>query len=290
MRASGSARLRAVGASARSRRSFGEGGSEPGERRGARAPASEPVGESEGRSPSEKARQVMRMKPCDIGAEAAEQYVAGSMPEPERTSFEDHFFACEDCFQTVQALETARGVLVGNAFPQIGHTTGGFLRGSRRGLPLRWMAAAATVIVIVGLGVIVRRGLNPIGVPSRTEAVPEAIAATQVAASTSPAPAVSVPAPNTVPGPASQSPARPNPPRPTSEGRLERWARVVPPQYVALTTRSAQDPDADESSRRFAEAMAHYSAGRYSEAAAGLQVLADARTGGGTRALLPRHL
>ena len=219
------------------------------------------------------------MKPCDIGAEAAEQYVAGSMPEPERTSFEDHFFACEDCFQTVQTLEAARGVLVGNAFPQIGHTTGGFLRGSGRGLPLRWMAAAATVIVIVGLGVIVRRGLNPIGVPSRTEAVPEAIAATQAAASTSPAPAVSVPAPNAVPGPASQSPARPNPPRPTSEGRLERWARVVPPQYVALTTRSAQDADADESSRRFAEAMAHYSARRYREAADGLQVLADRAPG-----------
>ena len=33
------------------------------------------------------------MKPCDIGSEAAERYVAGSMPEQERTSFEDHFFA-----------------------------------------------------------------------------------------------------------------------------------------------------------------------------------------------------
>ena len=43
---------------------------------------------------------------------------------------------------------------------------------------------------------------------------------------------------------------------------------------MALTTRSAQDADADESSRRFAEAMAHYSAGRYREAADGLQVLA----------------
>ena len=90
------------------------------------------------------------------------------MDELERTSFEDHFFACADCFRTVQALEDARSVLAGHAFRQ---TTSGFLRGSGRGLPLQWMAAAAAVIVIVGLGVTVRRGLNPVAVPSRTEAV-----------------------------------------------------------------------------------------------------------------------
>ncbi len=215
------------------------------------------------------------MKPCDIGTEAAERYVGGSMPEPERTSFEDHFFACEDCFRTVQVLEDARSVLAGRAFPETSQTAGGSLRGSGRGLPLQWMAAAAAVIVIVGLGVTIRRGLNPVGVPSRTAAVAEApAAAPQVAASTSPAPAVSVPAPNTVP-----EPARPSAARPDNNGRLERWALVVPPQYVALTTRSAQDPDADESSRSFAEAMTHYSAGRHREAADGLQLLADRTPG-----------
>jgi TolA-binding protein len=111
-----------------------------------------------------------------------------------------------------------------------------------------------------------RKGSSPAEV--QPDVVAEApVTAPQVAPSTSPTPAPAAPAPtpSTPPAPA----------RPSSEGRLERWARVVPPQYVALTTRSAQDRDAEESSRRFEEAMTHYAAGRYREAVEGLQVLAD---------------
>ena len=206
------------------------------------------------------------MKPCDIGAEAAERYVGGSMPEPERTSFEDHFFACDDCFQTVQALETARGVLAGNTFTSASESAGGSLRGSGRGFPLHWMAAAAALITVVGLSVMIRQGSSPAEV--RPDVVAEApVAAPQGAPSISrtPAPAAAAPTPNAPPPSARQS----------NEGRLARWALVVPPQYVALTTRSAQDRDAEEDSRRFDAAMVHYSAGRHREAADGLQVLAE---------------
>ena len=207
----------------------------------------------------------MRVKPCDIGAEAAERYVAGSMPEPERTSFEDHFFACEDCLQTVQTLDTARTVLASGTMTEAREKAGGTLRGSGRGFPLHWMAAAAALITVVGLSVMMRQGSSPAEVrPDVVAEVP--VAAPQVAPSTSPpAPAAAAPAPSTPPAPVRQS----------NEGKLERWARVVPPQYVALTTRSAQGRDAEEDSRRFDEAMTHYSAGRYREAAEDLQVLAE---------------
>ncbi len=107
------------------------------------------------------------MKPCDIGLEAAERYVAGSMDESERTSFEDHFFACEDCFFTVQSLETARGVLAGGPFTAEGTKAGGVIRGSGRGLPLQWMAAAAALVVVVGLSVMTRQRVEPRPSPSR---------------------------------------------------------------------------------------------------------------------------
>ncbi len=213
----------------------------------------------------------MPVKPCDIESEAAERYVDGSMDELERTSFEDHFFACEDCFRTVQALEDARSVLAESALPEASHKTGGS-RGSGRGLPVQWMAAAATLIVVVGLSVMVRRATSPVGVPPGTEAiakVPSDPPQAAVPSAQMPAPAAA-PAPSTVPAPAPQSPARPK-----NDGRLERWALVVPPQYVPMTTRSGQDQDAEEGSRRFEQAMTHYSAGRYREAAEGLQGLAE---------------
>ena len=48
------------------------------------------------------------MRRCEFSAEEAERYVAGTMDESERTGFEDHFFTCDDCFRTVQALDEAR--------------------------------------------------------------------------------------------------------------------------------------------------------------------------------------
>jgi TolA-binding protein len=73
------------------------------------------------------------------------------------------------------------------------------------------------------------------------------------------------PAPTPTPAPA-QTPT-------SSDDQLTRLAIVTPPPYVALTTRS----DATEDERAFEQAMAHYAAGRYADAARGLGALA-ART------------
>ena len=62
--------------------------------------------------------------------------------------------------------------------------------------------------------------------------------------------------------------------RSDASSRLDRWASVSPPQYVPLTTRSAQDTN-DPQVQPFNEAMAHYSAGRYRQAADGLGTLAE---------------
>jgi predicted Zn-dependent protease len=95
-------------------------------------------------------------------------------------------------------------------------------------------------------------------------------AATEVAArpqDVSPAPPAPV-APATPPAPAPMPSAAVDP-----KERLAKWAAVTPPQYLALTTRSERDADAEA----FDAAMVHYSAGRYRQAADGLHPLA-ART------------
>jgi Tetratricopeptide repeat len=205
------------------------------------------------------------MTPCDMGSEAAERYVAASMDEAERTSFEDHFCACDVCFRTVQALEDARSVLAEGVSIEPEQTAGSGIRASGRGLPLHWMAAAATVVITTGLSFMVWRVSAPIGIPAEIPIPAEAPAATPQVVP--PAPAVEAPVPAPVPA-ATPAPA-------TAQSRLERWAAVVPPQYVALRTRSGQDQEAEANARTFEEAMTHYTAGRHRQAADGLQALAD---------------
>jgi TolA-binding protein len=182
------------------------------------------------------------------------------MDEAERTSFEEHFFACNVCFRTVQALEDARRVLAEPTLMESGRTAGGAIAAPGRGLPLRWMAAAATLVIAAGittaLSLMVWRVSTPTDIPAATVASGKAPAAASQAVPQ--APAVQEPAP-----------------APSTQGRLERWAAVVPPQYVALPTRSGQDQEADTNTRTFEEAMTHYSAGRHRQAADGLQALAE---------------
>ena len=169
------------------------------------------------------------MTHCDMGPEPAERYVAGDMPELERTGFEEHFFDCDACFRTVQALEDARQVLAG--------TGAGCRRRAApapgRGLPHRWMAVAATLVIIAGLSVVVRRGRStPPDDPPRATATGDVPAAPTADRRRRHRPRQrQVPAPS----PAASATA------PSTQGRLERWAAVTPPQYVALTTRSGQD-------------------------------------------------
>ena len=207
-------------------------------------------------------RQVILVTHCDMGSEAAERYVDGSMGEPERTGFEDHFFACDGCFRRVQALEDARRVLVESVFPENGLQSGV----NARRVPLRWMAAAATLVIVVGLSLMVQRGLAPLNVPDSARTRVEAPAALPDR------PESPTPAPTPSPAP---DRAIPSAARESIGGRLERWAAVVPPKYVSLTTRSGQDEETDKAARTFDEAMSHYSAGRYRQAADSLQVIAE---------------
>jgi hypothetical protein len=199
------------------------------------------------------------MTHCDVGPEPAERYVSGDMSELERTGFEEHFFACSVCFGTVQALEDARQVLEEEQVPNAVAAPAK----SGRGLPLRWMAVAATLVISAGLSAVVWRGSTPLDVPPLASDTPSAQAPAMSAA---PATQTAAQAPVLAPDPAVSNHA-------SAPGRLERWAAVTPPQYVALTTRSAQDEDED--ARTFNEAMTHYSAGRHRQAAEGLQTLAD---------------
>ena len=125
---------------------------------------------------------------------------------------------------------------------------------------------AAMVVVVAGLGLVIRRVAAPIEIRPNTPASsktqsqrPQAVEQPTPSSAQAPLPAV----------------PRPNSSRQqTAQGRLERWAAVVPPQYVALTTRAGQEAE-DESARMFDEAMTHYSARRYSQAAERLQALND---------------
>jgi TolA-binding protein len=197
------------------------------------------------------------MTHCDLGTEPAERYVSGEMSELERTGFEEHFFACSVCFGTVQAVADARQVLEEQLSTAVAAPAA-----SGRGLPLRWMALAATLVISAGLSAVVWRGSTPLDVPPSALPVSDAPVAPPQAMSPAPAAQAPVRAPN---------PALSNPP--SAPDRLARWAAVTPPRYVALTTRSAQDEDED--ARTFNEAMTHYSAGRHRQAAEGLQTLAD---------------
>jgi hypothetical protein len=207
------------------------------------------------------------MSHCDLGPEPAERYIAGNMPELERMGFEEHFFACDVCFRTVQALADARQVLSEQG------ASAGVALASGRGLPLKWMAAAATLVVCAGVSMVVWRMSPPDLQQVQESATPPGEAQAALPQPVPPAPVArpQVPAPSAVPTPS----APPAPASPTAQSRLERWAAVTPPQYVALTTRSGQDQDEDKDTRTFNEAMTHYSAGRHREAADGLQTLAD---------------
>jgi hypothetical protein len=194
---------------------------------------------------------------CEMSSEAAERYVAGTMDESERTGFEDHFFACDDCFRTVEALDEARRLVgvPGQTVP-VREAVRGI--GAPSYLPLRWLAAAATVIFAVAIWQTTRPDLPTSSATPPAEAVTPSASATAAP----PQPAAVAPAAPVV---------SPRPPTSSHQDRLARWAAVAPPQYLALPTRAERDTDA----QAFEAAMAHYSAGRHRQAADHLQPLAE---------------
>lgn len=196
------------------------------------------------------------MTTCEQSPDLAEQYVAGDLAEPERAAFEDHFFGCDRCYRTVQALQDAAVLLAkeqrstGTARPQ-----------TSRPLPYKWLAMAATLVVAVMIW-------NMSDDDPREVVVTPPSAAPAAEARPAPAPSSTV-----TPPPAPTSPIK-SAVAPSASNRLDRWASVSPPQYVPLTTRSAPET-VNQEIQPFNDAMAHYSAGRYGQAAEGLGALAE---------------
>jgi hypothetical protein len=174
---------------------------------------------------------------CDQDGERALRYVSGAMAEPEQTAFEEHFFACASCFREVQALQEAQETLTAGDTGGPGKTVAPPFR-----LPMRWLAAAATIVLAV---VIWRLPRTPEGSPQRAQSSAQA------------------------PASAAQSPA-PAPPAESRDDRIARLATIVPPRYVSLTTRAEEDQDA----AAFDAAMTHYTAGRYARASEELEPIA----------------
>jgi TolA-binding protein len=187
-------------------------------------------------------------------AEAAERYVSGEMPEAERTAFEEHYFACDSCFRAVQRMQDAAAVLTAKAARLPGPAAAEQHPG-RRPLRTTWMALAAMLIVGVVLWRLPQTGPEVENRPQTDGAAP-------------PAPTAVAPVP---PAPAAQS-SEAQVAAPSREERIASLARFTPPPYVALTTRS----DADAQAQSFESAMAHYTRGDYKAAARSLSALVDA--------------
>ena len=170
---------------------------------------------------------------CNVPADTAEHYVAGTLSEDEQAAFEEHFFACDTCLASVQSMQSARAVLEARSEPSKRRLARPVWPGGR----VAWVAVAASLLA----SVFVWRASRPQPVDIPPPAAPASTAA--------PAAAPIVDA---------------------RETRLTQMSVVVPPPYVSLTTRS--QPESDE--RRFEDAMVHYAAGRYGEAAEGLGALA----------------
>jgi TolA-binding protein len=193
------------------------------------------------------------MTQCQQTPDTAERYVAGAMTDAEREAFEDHFFGCDACFGSVQALQDAAAALAAGA------ATGAPDAGTRRQPPYKWLAMAATLVLAVTIWNMTGSHEAPVTITTDPSPAPAALP--------QPAPPA---VPPLAPAPAPAAAAE----QPTAASRLDRWALVTPPQYVPLTTRAAQDAG-DAESQPFNEAMAHYSAGRYRQAADGLGALAE---------------
>ena len=186
--------------------------------------------------------------------EVFEQYVRDALARDERDAFEEHFFACEACFdklRTCQALQLELGAISAEApTPQT------LRKSAWRWV---WVPAAASLVVAAGLAMWPR---NPAPGPALAE--PEAAVAA-VAPQPAAAPAVPVPEP---PAQAGTSVAQPDQ-QPVVA--LSVLARVEPPIYIPLVLRGPRD----EAVEKFDAAMRRYAEGDFAGALPGLASAAE---------------
>jgi tetratricopeptide (TPR) repeat protein len=195
------------------------------------------------------------MPGCAFDQESAERYVSGRMPDDEQSAFEEHFFTCDACLSRVQDLQTLAQALAA-ARPAA-------TRVSR--VRFAWMGAIAASLLLTLTIWEARRVVGP-------PLVPSAVAPSVKPGALPPA----APAPES-PALESPAPATPSQPLPTAGDRIAQMAAIVPPRYVSLPTRSAEDADA----AAFSAAMSRYSAGRYADAARRLRAASANSPGSG---------
>ncbi len=164
----------------------------------------------------------------------AERYVSGEMSESEQAAFEEHFFACDTCFERVRDLQQVQAAL----------RAGGTRRAEGK-RSIKWVAAlAAAAVLLLAVGAwqwSARR--------TRTgESAQGDHAAT-----------------------AAQTPSANDDARRagTRQAALSTLALVTPPSFTPLTTRGNET----SARRQFDAAMAKYAAGQYADAEAGLSTV-----------------
>ena len=175
-------------------------------------------------------------------SELVEHYLLGRLDETARDAFEQHFFACERCFDRVQTLRALRSEL---------KATAAALRAepSRPTGVWAWKWAwAPTFAMLVLAAVIVSLFLRS-GPPSEKTAPATGQSASGAATSPEPAPSESV----------------------SSAPSLVALARFEPPAYVPQTFRSVES----EATAQFSDAMRHYVGKDYRAAIRGLQAASE---------------
>jgi hypothetical protein len=237
-------------------------------------------------------------------SDAAERYVLGQMGEAEQSSFEEHFFGCDECFASVQTLQQMQTALrstppaqprieasAAPASPAGSQNVLTFPKRGFAGVDAKWwgLAVAATLLLTIvwwprrGVeraadpGTTVARNTEPAVQPPSTPSPSTPSTSTPSSASPSGAQPSGVKPSDGQPGskvpsidaPGGQVKPRVEPVRPTRG--LEALAVVTPPPYVPLQTRGSANTPAQS----FAAAMTRYSAKDYAGAAEQLQPLAE---------------
>lgn len=242
----------------------------------------------------------------NVEPEAAERYVLGQMTEAEQSAFEEHYFACDECFETVQALQDLQTVLrtshashastddvMGRAVPSADR--------AEKPATVMTAAPAATPASVVPISARPRKSsvtssifwglavaaslLTAVVVWQRRPAAPAP--QTSVAKNEPATPGVEPPATSgtaktpTTSGSTTPSSPTEQRPEPTPARRpldLTALALVLPPPYVPLQTRGAESaPQADA----FRTAMASYTAKDYAAAVTALRAVTDANPSDG---------
>ena len=175
-------------------------------------------------------------------SEIIEHYLLGRLDEPARDEFEQHFFACERCFDRVQTLRALRSEL---------KATAAALRAepSRPSGVWAWKWAWAPALAMLAVTAIIASVFFRSGPPS--EKTPPAAGQSASGSTTSPQPVPSQPV--------------------SSAPSLVALARFEPPAYVPQTFRSAES----EATAQFREAMQQYVGKDYRAAIRGLRTASE---------------